>query len=178
MRNPVTGAPEPCQQSQHSDYCTSTSNYHYNDPSSFRPGWTSRFFVREPRELTPQEITAKARCEAAGRYWTGSECTDLVSGWHLADLYTSCSDTCALFGQCTCTDRDWGVHDESSLRTALEAAGVDVGATCRGFTGHDSVEYPGILFTTGDANCKWTTTTNADCDHHDDTHQRLCYCDC
>ena len=78
MTNPVTGAREPCQQSPSEDYCTTSSPYHYNDPNSFRPAWTSRFFVREPTALTPQMIAAIAACETAGRYWStaGLECTD------------------------------------------------------------------------------------------------------
>ena len=76
MQNPVTGARAPCQQSPHEDYCTTSTPYHYNDPSSFIPAWTSRFFVREPTALTPQVIAAMAACEVAGRYWVEHECTD------------------------------------------------------------------------------------------------------
>ena len=78
MRNPVTGAREPCQQSPSPEYCTTSSPYHYNDPNSFRPGWTSRFFVRENTALTPQVIAAIERCEAAERFYSISDgvCTD------------------------------------------------------------------------------------------------------
>jgi hypothetical protein len=78
MRNPVTGAREPCQQSPSPEYCTTSSPYHYNDPNSFRPGWTSRFFVREPTALTPQMIAAMEACDDAGMWWdhSESECTD------------------------------------------------------------------------------------------------------
>jgi hypothetical protein len=86
MRNPVTGAREPCQQSPSPEYCTTSSPYHYNDPNSFRPGWTSRFFVREPTALTPQMIAAMEACESANRYWDrdAQECTDGIvcdAGW-------------------------------------------------------------------------------------------------
>jgi hypothetical protein len=76
MRNPVTGAREPCQQSPSPEYCTTSSPYHYNDPNSFRPGWTSRFFVRENTALTPQVIAAMEACEASGRYYVDGECVD------------------------------------------------------------------------------------------------------
>ena len=86
MTNPVTGAREPCQQSPSPEYCTTTSPYHYNDPNSFRPAWTSRFFVREPTALTPQMIAAMAACDSAGRYWdrNAHACTDGIvceAGW-------------------------------------------------------------------------------------------------
>ena len=68
MRNPVTGGREPCQQQPYPEYCTTSSPYHYNDPNSFIPAWTSRFFVREPTALTPELIAAMAACDAAGRY--------------------------------------------------------------------------------------------------------------
>ena len=76
MRNPVTGGREPCQQTPSDEYCTDSSPYHYDDPNSFIPAWTSRFFVREPTALTPDVIAAIEACDAAGRYWNGDVCTD------------------------------------------------------------------------------------------------------
>jgi hypothetical protein len=78
MKNPVTGAQEPCQQAPFPEYCTTREVYHMNDRGSWIAGWTSRFFVREATPLTPETIAEITECVDSGRYWSDSQsmCTD------------------------------------------------------------------------------------------------------
>jgi hypothetical protein len=107
MRNPVTNAREPCQQSPSPEYCTSSSPYHYNDPNSYIPGWTSRFFVREPTALTPQVMAAMAACEAEGWYWRPGQGNNLLSAGSCEDDAPIRSSDCRARGYqsigCSCS---------------------------------------------------------------------------
>jgi hypothetical protein len=49
--------------------------------------------------------------------------------WRYGALHEACSTVCSSAGM-ECEDGDWGVHDEQSVRVALEAAGQSPDALC------------------------------------------------
>ena len=95
--------------------------------------------------------------------------------WQLAiGTSISCSEVCSGAGR-TCTNNDWGVHDEADFRAALTVAGGDVGALCSGGFGGDIWDgYPSIRIS--DDRCYYNTGTSSNCFASDSNYRPLCHC--
>eukprot|EP01043_Picozoa_sp_COSAG02_P052004 COSAG02_NODE_5546_length_4239_cov_6.329469_3_plen_297_part_00 len=57
--------------------------------------------------------------------------TTLAGTWYLGNLGQTCTSVCSGQGF-SCTDGDWGVNDETSVRAAVAAAGADPETLCDG----------------------------------------------
>ena len=78
----------------------------------------------------------------------------------------------------SCSDGDWGVHDEPSFRSVLGGAGADGSAVCGlGFDGTDAALAPKVSI---DGYCFWHSGTSSSCSEGGPSasasSRRLCLC--
>ena len=102
----------------------------------------------------------------------GDRCEIIL--YHLGGAGQTCTSVCASEGL-ECVDGNWQVHDEASLRTALQAAGEDPAARCVGdFGGSSAYEAPAALSSGG--SCRWPTGARSTCSASVAYSRRLCLC--
>lgn len=126
-------------------------------------------------DASPAGITCAADPCAAAECCTTPRATWVFQG-DLMSGRDSCTNTCAAAGV-GCTDGDWGIHDQASLVSALDAAGVD--ATTRCTTYDSGAQMKGAMTQTASpGGCHWSHAgTVAQCSATTDHYFRLCRCD-
>ena len=105
-------------------------------------------------------------------YSESRQCNTQSCSWRYGALGEACSAVCSSAGM-GCEDGDWGVHDEQSMRVALEAAGQSVDALCTGgFYGGIWAGRPYVFEPSG--NCYMEGSGSTSCSGA--SYRRLCRC--
>jgi len=92
-----------------------------------------------------------------------------------APVGEACSAVCSSAGM-GCEEGDWGVHDEQSMRVALEAAGQSADALCSGgFSSGSWDGSPAVYESSGD--CAYMEGSGStSCSAPTSIYRRLCRC--